>query len=167
MAWKVPLFDLDFGEREIAAAREVLESGWISMGPATQLLEERFAAAHDAAHGVALSSATAALHLALRALDIGPGDEVICPSLTFVATANAAIYVGATPVFADIGSADSLTLSPEDVERKITDRTRAIIPMHYAGFPCKMDEINAIARENGCAVVEDAAHAPLAEYRGR
>ena len=135
MVWKIPLFDLDVGEREIEAVTHTLESKWISMGEATQKLETLFARAHDAAYGVAVSSCTAALHLALRSLDIGPGDEVICPSLTFVATANAVLYVGATPVFADIQSPDNLTVSPEDFERKITERTRAIIVMHYGGLP--------------------------------
>ena len=167
MAWKVPLFDLDVGAQEVEAVCRVLELGWISMGEATQQLEERFARAHDARHGVAVSSATAALHLALKALNIGPGDEVICPSLTFVATANAVLYVGATPVFADIVSPDNLTVSPGDIESKVTEHTRAILTMHYAGFPCDMDGINDIAQRHGCVVVEDAAHAPLAEYKGK
>lgn len=167
MAWKVPLFDLDVGDQEIDAVRRVLESGWISMGEATSELERRFAQAHDAQFGVALSSCTAALHLALEALDVGPGDEVICPSLTFVATANAVLYVGATPVFADITSPRDLTISPKDIERKITEKTRVIIVMHYAGFPCDMDPINALAQQYGCVVVEDAAHAPLTEYRNK
>jgi len=167
MAWKVPLFDLDVGDPEIEAVTHTLESKWISMGEATQKLERQFAQAHDADYGVAVSSCTAALHLAMLSLDIGPGDEVICPSLTFVATANAVLYVGATPVFADIQSPGNLTISPEDIERKITERTRAIIVMHYGGFPCDMDPICDIAEQNGCAVVEDAAHAPLSEYKGR
>jgi len=167
MAWKVPLFDLDVGDQEIAAVRQVLESKWISMGEVTQELERRFAQAHGARFGVAVSSCTAALHLALKALDIGPGDEVICPSLTFVATANAALYVGATPVFADIASPDDLTISTTDIRSKITERTRAILVMHYGGFPCDMDAINDVAQQYNCAVVEDAAHAPLTEYKGR
>ena len=167
MAWKVPLFDLDVGEQEADAARKALKSGWISMGEATQELERRFAEAHHANYAVAVSSATAALHLALRACDVGPGDEVICPSLTFVATANAALYVGARPVFAEITSCQELTISPEDIEAKVTDKTRVIIVMHYGGFPCDMDPIVESARRHGIAVVEDAAHAPLAEYKGR
>ncbi|MGH2543630.1 MAG: DegT/DnrJ/EryC1/StrS family aminotransferase [Ardenticatenaceae bacterium] len=167
MAWSIPLFDLDVDEQEVEALRRAIESRWISMGQATHEFEERFAKAHDAEYGVAVSSATAALHLALLALDIGPGDEVICPSLTFVATSNAALYVGATPVFADIASPDNLTISAEDIERKLTERTRAIIVMHYGGFPCDMDAINEVARRAGCVVVEDAAHAPLTEYRGK
>ena len=165
MAWKIPLFDLDVGDQESEAIRHVMDSRWISMGEATLEFERRFAFAHDAMYGVAVSSGTAALHLAMRALDIGPPDEVICPSLTFVATANAVLYVGATPVFADITSPSSLTISAEDIERKVTETTRAIVVMHYAGFPCDMDEINDIARRYGCAVVEDAAHAPLSAYK--
>lgn len=167
MPWKIPLFDLDIGDQEIEAVRRVIDSRWISMGEATQELEHRFACAHNAKYGVAVSSATAALHIALRTLDIGPGDEVVCPSLTFVATANAILYVGATPVFADITSPNSPTISPEDIERRITKKTRAIVVMHFAGFPCDMDDINEVARRHGCVVVEDAAHAPLSEYRGR
>ena len=167
MAWKIPLFDLDVGEQEIEAVRRVLTSGWISMGEVTQELEQRFADAHNALYGVAVSSATAALHLALRAADVGQGDEVICPSLTFVATSNAAIYVGAKPVFADIESAGNLTISAGEIESKITRNTRAIVVMHYGGFPCDMDAINEVAHRNGCVVIEDAAHAPDAEYKGR
>ena len=167
MAWTVPLFDLDIAVEDIDAVTRVLESGWISMGEATKELERVFAQAHSAEYGVAVSSCTAALHLALEALDISQGDEVICPSLTFVATANAVLYVGATPVFADIVSLQDLTISPQDLEKKITEKTRAIIVMHYAGFPCDMDPINGLAEKYGCAVIEDAAHAPLSEYRGQ
>ena len=167
MAWKVPLFDLDITDQDIDAVTRALKSGWISMGEATRELERVFAQAHNAEYGVAVSSCTAALHLALEALDIGQGDEVICPSLTFVATANAVLYVGATPVFADIVSLQDLTISPQDLEKKITEKTRAIIVMHYAGFPCDMDPINGLAEKYGCAVIEDAAHAPLSEYKGR
>jgi dTDP-4-amino-4,6-dideoxygalactose transaminase len=166
MDWQVPLFDLDVGKEEIEAVCRVLESKWISMGQATQELERRFAQGHRASYGVAVSSCTAALHLAMRALNIGPGDEVICPSLTFVATANAALYVGASPVFAEISWPDHLNISAEDIESKITEKTRAIVVMHYGGFPCDMDSICEIAQRYGCAVVEDAAHAPLAEYKG-
>lgn len=167
MAWKVPLFDLDITDQDIDAVTRALKSGWISMGEATLKFEQVFAKAHDATYGVAVSSCTAALHLSLDALDIGPGDEVICPSLTFVATANSILYVGATPVFADISSSEDLTISPDDVRKKISDKTRAIMVMHYAGFPCDMDAINEIARTHGCSVIEDAAHAPLAEYKGK
>src|SRR5208337_2239242 len=136
MNWKVPLADVTFGPEEQEAVRRVLESGWVSMGPETEQFEAEFAQYLGAKHAVAVSSGTAALHLSLLALGIGPGDEVIVPSLTFVATANAVLYVGATPVFADITSLDDWTISPDEIERKLTDRTRAIIVMHYGGFPC-------------------------------
>lgn len=167
MPWKVPLFDLNLEQGEFEAVRKVLESGWISLGPTTQELERRFARAHGASHAIAVSSGTAALHIALKALGIGPGDEVICPSLTFVATANAVLYVGATPVFADICSPQDLTISPEEIGLKVTPRTRAILVMHYGGYPCALEAISTLAQNLGIALVEDAAHAPLVEYRGR
>jgi len=167
MIWKVPLSDVSFGPEEQEAVRRVLESGWISMGPETEQFEAEFAQYLLTKHAVAVSSGTAALHLALLALGIGPGDEVIVPSLTFVATANAILYVGATPVFADITSLDDWNISPEDFERKITPRTKAVIVVHYGGFPCQMDKISAIAEHHGLKVVEDAAHAPGATFQGR
>ena len=167
MNWKVPLADVTFGPEEHEAVRRVLESGWVSMGPETEQFEAEFAEYLGAKHAVAVSSGTAALHLSLLALGIGPGDEVIVPSLTFVATANAVLYVGATPVFADITSLDDWTISPDEIERKVTDKTRAIIVMHYGGFPCRMDRIKAIAEKHGLKVVEDAAHAPGASFQGQ
>ena len=116
---------------------------------------------------MALTNCTAALHLAYLAVGVGPGDEVICPSLTFVATANAALTAGATVVLADVTSADDLTVDPADIERKITPRTKAIAVVHYAGYACDMDAILAIAERHRIAVIEDAAHAPLATYKGR
>jgi len=164
MDFKIPLFDLNFGPEEEEAVLRTLKSKWISMGPNCQQLELDFAAMVGADHAVAVTNCTAALHLALIILDIGPGDEVIVPSLTFVATVNAVRYVGADPVFADITSLDDLSLDPEDVERKITDRTKAVIVMHYGGFAADMDRISAIARKHGLAVVEDAAHSPAAKF---
>lgn len=167
MEFDIPLFDLNFDRAEEEAVLETLRSKWISMGPKVQELESRFAARLGAAHGIGLTNCTAALHLALQALDIGPGDEVIVPSLTFVATVNAVRYVGADPVFADIRSLEDLSLDPEDVARKVTSRTRAVVPMHFGGFAADMDRICALAKEHGFAVVEDAAHAPLAFHGGR
>ncbi|MGO9119732.1 MAG: DegT/DnrJ/EryC1/StrS family aminotransferase [Desulfomonilaceae bacterium] len=167
MNWKVPLADVTFGPEEQEAVRRVLESGWVSMGPETEQFEAEFAEYMGVKHAVAVSSGTAALHLSLLALGIGPGDEVIVPSLTFVATANPVLYVGATPVFADITSQDDWTISPDEIERKITDKTRAIIVMHYGGFPCRMDRIKAIAEKHGLKVVEDAAHAPGSSFQGK
>lgn len=167
MEFKIPLFELNFGPEETAAVERTLASKWISMGPNVQELEGRFAAHLGGCEAVALTNCTAALHLALAVLDVKPGDEVIVPSLTFVATVNAVKYVGATPVFADIESLTDLSVDPQDVRRKITPATRAIIVMHYAGFAADMDPILAIARQHGLAVVEDAAHAPASRYNDR
>jgi dTDP-4-amino-4,6-dideoxygalactose transaminase len=165
--YKIPLFDLNYGVEEEQAVLETLRSKWISIGPKTSLFEENFASMLGVGHALALANCTVSLHLAMKILGIGPGDEVICPSLTFVATANAIRYVDAVPVFVDIRGAGDLTMDPEDVRRKLTDRTKAIVVMHYAGYPCAMDEIMGIARERGLRVIEDACHGPLSEYRGR
>lgn len=167
MHWKVPLSDVSFGPEEYEAVKRVLDSGWISMGPETEQFELEFARYLGAKHAIAVSSGTAALHLALLALGIGLGDEVIVPSLTFVATANAILYVGATPVFADITSLDEWNVSPVDIEKKITPKTKAIMVMHYGGYPCRMDQITAIAAKYHLKVVEDAAHAPGASFQGK
>ncbi|NTU67271.1 MAG: DegT/DnrJ/EryC1/StrS family aminotransferase [Chlorobiaceae bacterium] len=165
--YRIPLFDLNFGIEEEQAVIETLRSKWISTGPKTSAFEEKFGNMLGTAHALAVSNCTVALHLAMQVLGIGPGDEVICPSLTFVATVNAIRYVGAVPVFADITGESDPTISPEDIHRKITPRTRAIIVMHYAGFPCAMEQIMGIAGEHGLKVVEDACHAPLSEYAGK
>ncbi len=167
MAYKIPLFDLNFDEAEAQAAYDVIKSGWISTGPKCLELEEQFAGMLEAKHAVSLANCTVALHLAMVILGITKGDEVIVPSLTFVATANAVRYVNATPVFADICSLEEPTISPDDIKTKITDKTKAIIVMHYAGFPCRMDEIMQIAQEYNLKVVEDACHGPLSEYDGK
>lgn len=158
--WKVPLADVDLGEEEIAAVTEVLRSKWLSMGPVTAEFERRFAAYVGVKHAFAVTNCTAALHLAHLALGAGPGDKIICPSLTFVATANAIRYTGATPVFADITSEDDLNVSPDDIAAKIDEHTKGICVMHYGGYPCDMERIMRIARQHGLYVVEDAAHAP-------
>src|SRR4051812_1142360 len=132
------------------------------MGEVTRTFEDTFARRLGVKHALSTSSCTAALHMANLALSIGEGDEVICPALTFVATANAIRYTHATPVFADVVSAHDLTVSPQDIEQNITTRTKAIVVVHYAGFPCLMDEILAIARKFDLRVVEDCAHAPFA-----
>jgi dTDP-4-amino-4,6-dideoxygalactose transaminase len=167
MTWTVPLADLDFDEAEMSAVREVLERKWLTMGPVTERFERAFAAAVGARHAVAVSSGTAALHLACRVLEVGAGDEVVVPSLTFVATANAVVYCGATPVFADIASLDDWTVSPEDIERRVNERTAAIIVMHYGGYPCDMAAVLDVACRRGVPVIEDCAHAPLASLDGR
>lgn len=163
----IPLFDLDYGTAEEEGVLGVLRRRWLTMGEETRAFEQEFAAYIGAEHAVAVANCTAGLHLANVAVGVGPDTEVICPSLTFVATANSVLYAGATPVFADIASLDDWTLSPADVEAKITDRTRAIMVMHYAGFACDMDAILGVARRHGLAVIEDAAHAPGSELHGR
>ncbi len=156
----VNLSDITLDTAEEQAVLEVLRSRWLSAGAVTQAFEREFAEFVGATHALAVTNCTAALHLALLALGIGPGDEVLVPSLTFVATVNAIRYTGATPVFVDLVSLDDWTLSPECLRRQITARARAIVPMHYAGFPCAMPAILELAQEHGLAVVEDAAHGP-------
>jgi dTDP-4-amino-4,6-dideoxygalactose transaminase len=167
MNWRVPLSDIDFDETESLAVEKVLKSRWLTMGKVTQEFEASFAAHVQSKHAIAVTNATAALHLACLALGLGPGDEVIVPSLTFVATANAVRYVGATPIFADIVSDDNLNISPEGIKASITPRTRAIIVVHYSGYPCDMESILSIAKQNGLFVIEDAAHAVGSELNGR
>jgi dTDP-4-amino-4,6-dideoxygalactose transaminase len=160
MAWRVPLADLDYGLEEIEAVKAVLQSKWLTMGAVTQRFEAQFAHMCDCKHAIAISNATQALHLACLALDIGPGDEVILPSLSFVATANAVLYCGAQVRFADVNSMENLTISPQSILENITPKTKAIIVMHYAGYPCRMPEIMQIAQDHNLVVIEDAAHAP-------
>lgn len=159
MEWNVPLSDIDFGEAEELAVTEVIRSRWLSMGAVTLEFERLFSEFIGAKHALAVTNATAALHLACVAVGLGPGDEAIVPSLTFVATANAVRYTGATPVFADVESLDWLTISPASIEACITEKTRAIVVMHYAGYPCDMPAIMEIAKRHGLYVIEDSAHA--------
>ena len=142
-----------------------LRSGWITTGPRTAQFEEEFRAYTGAAHALAVSSCTGGLHLALAGLGIGPGDEVITTPLTFCATVNTILQVGATPVLADVG--DDGNLDPAAVARRITPRTRALLPVHLGGLPCDLDALWALARRHGLRVVEDAAHAAGTHYRGR
>ncbi|MGD9891845.1 MAG: DegT/DnrJ/EryC1/StrS family aminotransferase [Dehalococcoidia bacterium] len=153
-------------EAEIEAVVETLRSGWITTGPRAAEFERRFAAYTGAGHAVGLSSATAALHLALLAAGVGPGDEVIVPVFTFAACAHVVVHLGATPIFVD-SSPDDLNLDPAAVERAVTPRTRALMVVHYAGQPARMDELLAIAARHNLFVLEDAAHAVGARYRGR
>jgi dTDP-4-amino-4,6-dideoxygalactose transaminase len=162
--YKLPLFDLNFDGKEEQAILEVIKSKWISIGPKTAAFEKKFADLLNVKHAIATANCTVSLHLALKLAGIGSFDEVICPSLTFVATVNAIRYVNAIPVFADVKSVEEPTIDPGDVLRKITKKTRAIIVMHYAGFACEMDEIIVIAKEYELKVIEDACHGPLAEY---
>ena len=167
MDWRVPLADIDFGTKEEEAVLQVVRSGWLSMGEVTKEFEQEFAAFVGAKHTLAVTNATAALHLACLAVGIGPGDEVIIPSLTFVATANAVRYTGATPVFADIESLDWLNISPASIESRITERTRGILVVHYAGFACDMPAIMDSASRHNLIVLEDSAHAIGSQLEGR
>ena len=166
MKWKYPLSDIDLGKEEEREVLRVLRSKWLSTGPVTEKFEKTFAEYLGGGYAVAVSNGTAALHLALACLNVKKGGEVILPSLTFVATANAVLYTGARPVFTDIQGEGDLNISPEEIKKKITKRTRAILVMHYGGYPCDMKSIMEIAKNHGLYVVEDAAHAPGAEYRG-
>jgi len=163
---EVPFYRPDIGEEEIAAVVETMRSGWLTIGPRTQEFERAFARAVGAAHAVAVSSCTAALHLALDALDLQPGDEVITSTLTFTATGASVVHAGGRLILADV-TPDTLNLDPVDVARKITPRTRAIVPVHFAGHPAAMGELLAIARQHGLTVIEDAAHSLPAGYHGR
>lgn len=167
MSFKIPLFDLNFDHKEEEAVIETLRSKWISTGPKSTLFEEKFAELLGANYAVSLANCTVALHLAFKLCDLKAGDEVICPSLTFVATCNAIMYTGATPVFADVESLERPVICPEDIKSKITPKTKAIVVMHYAGFACDMDAIMKLAEENNLFVIEDACHAPNSEYNGK
>jgi len=155
---------MDLDEEEIEAVTRVLRSRWLSMGPVTAEFEQQFAEFVGVKYAFAVTNCTAALHLAHLALGAGPGDTVICPSLTFVATANAIRYTGATPMFADITSVDNLNISPDDIEAKIDASTKGICVVHYGGYPCDMGKIMQIAKRHHLYVVEDAAHAPGATH---
>ena len=167
MNWKYPLSDIDLGKEEEQEVLKVLRSRWLSTGPVTARFERAFSESLGGGYAIAVSNGTAALHLALAGLSLKEGDEIVLPSLTFVATANAILYVGAKPVFADIVGLDDLNISPQEIEKKITKRTKAILVMHYGGYPCDMKSIMGIAKRYGLFVIEDAAHAPGAEYQGR
>lgn len=162
--WQIPLSDLDYGADEEAAVLRVLRSKWLSMGPEVEAFEREFAAYLGAHHAIACSSATAALHLAYLALGLRSGDEIIQPALNFVAAANMTVAIGAVPVFADIVSLEEPTLDPADLERKITPRTRAVVVMHYGGYPCRMAAIRALCQQRKLALIEDACHAVGARY---
>jgi dTDP-4-amino-4,6-dideoxygalactose transaminase len=150
------------GEEEIASVTETLRSGWLTTGPKAAELERRFAEYVEAKHALAVTSGTAAMHLALAALGVGPGDEVITTPITWPATANVIVHVGATPVFADV-RADDLNIDPEHAASLVTERTKALLPVHLAGQPADMDPLWAL----GIPVIEDAAHAVESAYRGR
>ncbi len=168
MDWKVQLFKLNYGEEELQAVVDTIESGWITMGQRTIDFETAFSAyLGEGYRGVAVSSGTAALHIGVIACDIYPGDEVIVPSLTFIADLNVVRAVGGMPVLADIKSLTDWSMDPEDIEAKITKNTKAILIVHYAGYACDMEAISGITRKHHLKLIEDCAHAPGADYKGK
>lgn len=148
------------------AINSVLQSGWLTTGPYVKKLEEKFSSVLGLKYAIALSSCTAALHLAYLAHSFGPGDEIIVPSYTFCSTINTIVHTGATPIFCDIDEA-TLCLDPTDVEKRITKRTKGIVVVHFAGMPADMDRINKIAYSHNITVIEDAAHAFMTKYKGK
>lgn len=162
MAFSQPLI----GQEEINEVVDTLKSGWITTGPKTKKFESQFSDFIGTKNAIAVSSCTAALHLALVCNDIKDGDEVITTPLTFASTANVVVHQNAKPVFVDIQK-DTYNIDPDKIEEKITDKTKAIIPVHYAGHPCDMDQINKIAKKHKIMVIEDAAHSLSAEYKGQ
>lgn len=166
MADFLPFSRPALGEEELAAVEQVLRSGWITTGPKNHELEQQFAELTGAKQAIAVSSATGGMHVTLMALGIGAGDEVITPSLTWVSTLNMIVLLGAEPVMVDVDR-DTLMVTPEAIEAAITPRTKAIIPVHYAGAPVDIDAIHDIGRRHGIPVIDDAAHAAGTYYRGR
>lgn len=162
----LPFSRPSMGEEEINAVGQVLRSGWITTGPQTHQLEQDFSAAFGCKHAIAVSSATGGMHVTLMALGIGPGDEVITPSQTWVSTLNMIVLLGAEPVMIDVDP-NTLMVSAEDIEAAITPRTKAIIPVHYAGAALDLDPIYAVANRHNIPVIEDAAHAAGTQYRDR
>lgn len=162
---QVPFHRAAVGEEEVEAVSEVIRSGWLTMGPKTVEFETEFARYIGAKHAIAVSSCTAALHLALEAVGVRPGDEVLVPTTTFTATAEVVTYLGARPVLVDVEE-KTFNLDPADAARRITPQTRALIPVHFAGQPCEMARIREIADGHGLHVIEDAAHSLPATYRG-
>jgi dTDP-4-amino-4,6-dideoxygalactose transaminase len=167
MRWKVTLSDLNFDQREQKIVSQVIQNRWLTMGEMVKKLERNFANFLGVKHAFAVSSGTAALHLSLRALNIKTEDEVLVPSLTFVASANAILYVGAKPVFVDITSLSDLNLSCDDLENKINPKTKAIMVVHYGGYLADMERIKKIAKKHNLFVIEDAAHAIGAKFKSK
>src|SRR6266481_3442622 len=162
----VPFHRPSIGPEELAAVQRVLESKWLTTGPATHKFEQEFAEYIGAKHALAVNSGTAALQLAVDAIDLQPGDEVLLPSFTFTATAEVLTYFGARPVLCD-SVRGGFNIDIEDAERRITSRTKAIIPVHIGGEPCDLDAVHALATKYGLNVIEDAAHTLPASFRNR
>lgn len=161
----IPFHAASVGEDEASAAADVIRSGWLTMGPKTIEFEQNFASYVGARHAIGVSSCTAALHLALEAVGLQPGDEVLVPTTTFTATAEVVVYFKAIPVLVDVDPI-TLCIDPEEARKKVTSRTRAILPVHFAGQPCDMDRIQQLAARHSLHVIEDAAHALPASFRG-
>jgi len=157
--WRVPLTDIVVPEQDVQAVLDCLQSGWLTMGPRTKAFEQALAAFVDTPHAVTVSSGTAALHLSCLAAGIGAGDEVIVPAFSFVASASAARYVGAEPVLCDVIGPHEFNIDPEDVARRITSRTRAIVAVHFCGYPAAIDTLRALCDEHGLVLIEDCAQA--------
>src|ERR1700733_14493812 len=157
--WRVPLTDIVVPEQDVQAVLDCLESGWLTMGPRTKAFEDALAQYVGTPHAVTVSSGTAALHLACVAAGLGPGDEVIVPAFTFVASAAAARYVGAEPVLCDVRSPLDFNLDPADVERRITPRTRAVVAVHFCGYPADVLALRTLCDERGLMLIEDCAQA--------
>jgi dTDP-4-amino-4,6-dideoxygalactose transaminase len=165
--WHVPLSDVATDDELVRAAADTVKSGWWSMGPRVAEFEEAFAKLCGSSHALAVANGTAALHLALLAVECGPGDEVLVPSLNFVAAANTIVHTGATPVFVDISGEDDLNMDPADVEAAITPATKAMVVLHYGGYSSDMGALMRIAEKHDLVIIEDAAHAPGGSYDGR
>jgi dTDP-4-amino-4,6-dideoxygalactose transaminase len=162
----LPFNQPDIDQDEINEVVDTLRSGWITTGPRTKEFERRFAAYVGARHAIAVNSCTGGLHVALAAAGIGPGDEVVVPTMTFCATANVVVHLGATPILVDV-ELDTLNIDPTCLEAAITPRTKAVIPVHLYGHPCAMDRLGDIAEAHDLLVIEDAAHAVGAKWRGQ
>jgi dTDP-4-amino-4,6-dideoxygalactose transaminase len=163
---QVPFHRASVGDEEVQAVSEVIRSGWLTMGPKTFEFEKEFAKYIGVQNAIAVSTGTAALHLSLEAAGVRAGDEVLLPTTTFTATAEAVTYVGARPILVDIDPV-SMNIDPEDASQRVTPKTKAIIPVHLAGQPCDMDAIHALARVHHLRVIEDAAHSLPSEYKGK
>jgi dTDP-4-amino-4,6-dideoxygalactose transaminase len=165
--WRVPLSDLLVSEDMLQAVTEAVASGWWSMGPRVGEFERAYAEFAGSRHAIAVANGTAALHLGLLAVGCGPDDDVVLPSLNFVAAANAVAHTGATPVFCDIAGEDDLNLDTTDLEAALSPATKAVVVLHYGGFPCDLEAVTRLCADRGIALIEDAAHAPGSRVGGR
>src|SRR4051794_13134603 len=166
MNWRVPLAHVDVPEQDVEAVLDCLRSGWLTMGPRIKAFEDRFADYVGSPRAVAVSSGTAALHLSCVAAGLGPGDEAIVPGMTFISSATAVRYTGATPVLCEVGGPHDFNIDVEDVERRITPKTKAVIGVHFCGYPSRVLELRQLCDERGLLLIEDAAEAMAATVDG-